>query len=77
MNWPQYAVVNLRSVSPGQDGWVNAITKFGEGQIKVKQGNSESSTIPGKPPRRSGMPIAARFLLAMAQLLCSYSFGLP
>lgn len=35
MNWPQYAVVNLRSVSPGQDGWFHAITKFGEGQIKV------------------------------------------
>ena len=36
MNWPQYAVVNLRSVSPGQDGWFNAVTKFGKGQIKVR-----------------------------------------
>lgn len=35
MNWPQYAVVNLRSVSPGKDGWFKAVTKFGEGQIKV------------------------------------------
>lgn len=35
MNWPRYAVVNLRSVSPGKDGWFNAVTKFGEGQIKV------------------------------------------
>lgn len=35
MNWTQYAVVNLRSVSPGQDGWFNAVTKFGEGKIKV------------------------------------------
>lgn len=35
MNWPQYAVVNLRSVSPGSDGWFNAVTKFGEGRIKV------------------------------------------
>lgn len=35
MNWPQYAVVNLRSVSPGRNGWFNAITRFGEGQIKV------------------------------------------
>lgn len=35
MNWPQYAVVNLRSVTPGKDGWFNAVTKFGEGQIKV------------------------------------------
>lgn len=35
MNWPQYAIVNLRSVSPGQDGWFKAVTKFGEGEIKV------------------------------------------
>ncbi len=35
MNWPQYAVVNLKSVSPGRDGWFKAVTKFGEGEIKV------------------------------------------
>lgn len=35
MNWPQYAVVNLRSVSPGQNGWFKAVTKFGEGQLKI------------------------------------------
>lgn len=35
MNWPQYAVVNLRAVSPGEDGWFHAVTKFGEGKIKV------------------------------------------
>lgn len=35
MNWPQYAVVNLRTVSPGKDGWFKAVTKFGEGEIKV------------------------------------------
>ncbi|HWB85238.1 MAG TPA: SRPBCC family protein [Bryobacteraceae bacterium] len=35
MNWPQYAIVNLRSVSPGQEGWFKAITKFGEGELKV------------------------------------------
>lgn len=35
MNWPQYAVVNLLSVSPGQDGWFKAVTKFGEGELKV------------------------------------------
>jgi hypothetical protein len=34
-NWPEYAIVNLRSVSPGHDGWFNAITKFGEGQLRV------------------------------------------
>lgn len=35
MNWPRYAVVNLRSVSPGQDGWFKMVTKFGEGEIRV------------------------------------------
>ena len=35
MNWPQYAVVNLRFVSPGQDGWFDAVTKFGAGELKV------------------------------------------
>jgi hypothetical protein len=35
MNWPQYAVMNLKSVSPGRDGWFKAATKFGEGEIKV------------------------------------------
>ena len=28
-------MVNLRSVSPGQDGWFHAVTKFGEGALKV------------------------------------------
>lgn len=35
LNWPRYAVVNLRAVSPGEDGWCNAVTTFGEGRIKV------------------------------------------
>ena len=35
MNWPEYAVVNLRSVSSAQDGWFHAVTKFGEGALKV------------------------------------------
>jgi len=35
LNWPDYAVVNLRSVSPGQNGWFKAVTKFGEGELKV------------------------------------------
>lgn len=35
LNWPQYAVVNLRSVSPGQNGWFKAVTKFGEGELRV------------------------------------------
>ncbi|MGB7728112.1 MAG: hypothetical protein WBL50_08780 [Candidatus Acidiferrum sp.] len=35
MNWPEYAVVNLRSVSRGENGWFKAVTKFGEGELKV------------------------------------------
>lgn len=23
LNWPEFAIVNLRSVSPGSDGWLN------------------------------------------------------
>jgi hypothetical protein len=36
LNWPQYAVINLLSVSAGHNGWFNAVTKFGEGQIRVE-----------------------------------------
>ena len=35
MNWPRYAVVNLRSVSPGERGWFKMVTKFGQGEIRV------------------------------------------
>ena len=35
MNWPRYAVVNLRSVSPGECGWFKMVTKFGQGEIRV------------------------------------------
>lgn len=35
MNWPLYAVVNLRSVSPGDNGWYKIVSKYGEGEIKL------------------------------------------
>ncbi|MEW6056578.1 MAG: SRPBCC family protein [Bdellovibrionota bacterium] len=35
MNWPRYAVVNLRSVTPGKNDWYKAVTKFGEGELKI------------------------------------------
>lgn len=35
LNWPKYAIVNLRSVSPGTNGWYRAVTKFGEGELKI------------------------------------------
>jgi hypothetical protein len=44
LNWPQYAVVNLKTVIPGQDGWFKAVTKFGEGEIKIN-GVSELGVI--------------------------------
>ncbi len=36
LNWPRYAVVNLRAVAAGEGGWYKATTKFGEGEIKVQ-----------------------------------------
>lgn len=36
LNWPRYAVVNLRSVSASADGWCKAVTRFGQGEIKVQ-----------------------------------------
>lgn len=35
LNWPRYAVVNLRAVRPGQDGWYRATTRSGEGEIRI------------------------------------------
>lgn len=35
MNWPRYAVVNMRSVKPGSDGWFDTVTRSGKGRIKV------------------------------------------
>lgn len=35
LNWPEYAVVNLRSVKTGENGWFKAVTKFGEGELKI------------------------------------------
>lgn len=35
LNWPQFAIVNLRSVTPGNDGWFDAVTRFGRGQLRM------------------------------------------
>lgn len=35
LNWPQYAVVNLRSVERGEKGWYKTVTRFGEGHLKI------------------------------------------
>jgi hypothetical protein len=39
LNWPEYAIVNLRSVSPGKDGRYKAVTKFGEGELEINPVN--------------------------------------
>lgn len=36
LNWPRYAIVNLREVRPGRDGWFHTTTRFGEGELKVE-----------------------------------------
>lgn len=35
MNWPQWAIVNLRSIKPETNGWFKTITRFGEGKLKI------------------------------------------
>ena len=35
LNWPRYAVVNLKSVEPGKDGWFVTETRFGSGELKI------------------------------------------
>lgn len=35
LNWPQYAVINMRSVERGENDWYKTVTKFGEGQLKM------------------------------------------
>jgi hypothetical protein len=35
LNWPKYAIVNLRSVETGRNGWFKTVTKFGEGELKM------------------------------------------
>lgn len=36
LNWPRWAVVNMRSVSPGKDGWYDTVTRFGNGQLRMR-----------------------------------------
>jgi hypothetical protein len=35
MNWLKYAVLNLKSVARGKDGWFNTVTRLGQGQLKI------------------------------------------
>ena len=35
MNWPQFAIVNLKSVKQAIDGWYEIDARHGQGQIKM------------------------------------------
>src|SRR5271169_4251273 len=35
MNWPQWAIVNMKQVKPGKDGWHEMVTRHGKGQLKM------------------------------------------
>lgn len=35
MNWPRWAVVNMKSVRPRIDGWYETETRQGKGQLKM------------------------------------------
>jgi uncharacterized protein YndB with AHSA1/START domain len=34
-NWPKWAIVNMKSVKPGSDGWYDTETRQGKGQLKM------------------------------------------
>lgn len=35
LNWPQFAIVNLKSIQTGKDGWYETATKNGQGKLKM------------------------------------------
>lgn len=35
MNWPKWAIVNMKSVTPGESGWYDTVTRQGKGQLKM------------------------------------------
>ena len=35
VNWPKWAVVNMKSVQPGAEGWYETVTRQGKGQLKM------------------------------------------
>ena len=35
LNWPKWAIVNLKSISQGKDGWYEIETRQGHGQLKM------------------------------------------
>jgi hypothetical protein len=35
MNWPDWAIVNMKQVKPAKDGWYETVTRYGKGQLKM------------------------------------------
>jgi hypothetical protein len=35
MNWPQWAIANMKQVKPGKGGWHDTVTRYGKGQLKM------------------------------------------
>lgn len=35
LNWPKWAIVNMKSVTRGKDGWYDTVTRQGNGQLKM------------------------------------------
>ena len=35
LNWPQFAIINLRSIQKGKDGYYDIVSKNGQGRIKM------------------------------------------
>jgi hypothetical protein len=35
VNWPEWAIVNMKQVRPGRDGWYETVTRYGKGQLKM------------------------------------------
>lgn len=35
LNWPQFAIINLRSIQKGKDEWYDLISKNGKGKLKM------------------------------------------
>ena len=44
MNWPDWAIVNMKQVRPGKDGWFETVTRYGTGQLKM-MGNASSGLL--------------------------------
>ena len=35
LNWPQFAIVNLKSIKAEKNGWFGIVSKNGEGKLKL------------------------------------------